>query len=48
MVTVSSQLTTEALLALPDDGIDRWLIAGELRERPKTLSSGFAYSKEGD
>lgn len=29
-------LTAEALMAMPDDGIDRELIRGELRERPMT------------
>jgi Uma2 family endonuclease len=29
-------MTTEELLALPDDGVDRELIRGELRERPTT------------
>jgi Uma2 family endonuclease len=41
MATVSSLLTTEELLALPDDGIDRWLIAGALRERPMTLRNRY-------
>jgi Uma2 family endonuclease len=36
MATVSSLMTTEELLALPEDGTDRWLIAGKLRERPIT------------
>jgi Uma2 family endonuclease len=35
MATAASLMTTEELLALPDDGTDRWLIAGELRERSK-------------
>lgn len=30
-------MTTEELLALPDDGIERWLIRGELREGATTL-----------
>jgi hypothetical protein len=30
MATVASVMTTEELLALPDDGMERWLIAGEL------------------
>jgi Uma2 family endonuclease len=34
MATASSLMTTEELLAIPEDGTDRWLIAGELRERP--------------
>jgi Uma2 family endonuclease len=29
-------VTTEELLALPDDGMERWLIRGELREKPMT------------
>ena len=27
-------MTTEELLALPDDGVERWLIRGQLREKP--------------
>src|SRR5690242_1140644 len=27
-------MTTEEFLALPDDGVERWLIRGELREFP--------------
>jgi Uma2 family endonuclease len=30
-------MTTEELLALPNDGIDRWLIRGQLREKPMTV-----------
>lgn len=29
-------MTTDELLAMPDDGIDRWLVDGELREQPMT------------
>lgn len=29
-------MTTEELLALPDDGMERWLIGGHLREKPVT------------
>ena len=36
MATTSSLMTAEELLALPDDGIDRELIRGELRENPMT------------
>ena len=36
MATTSSLMTAEELLALPDDGIDRELIRGELREYPTT------------
>ncbi len=32
-------LTAEALMALPDDGVERELIRGELRERPMTRRS---------
>ena len=41
MATVASPMTTEELLSLPEDGIDRWLIAGELRERPMTRRNRF-------
>lgn len=44
MATVAAPMTTEELLALPDDGIERWLIAGELREfreRPMTVRNRF-------
>ena len=30
-------MTTEELLALPDDGTERWLIEGRLQERPMTF-----------
>jgi Uma2 family endonuclease len=37
----TSLMTTEELLALPDDGVERWLIRGQLREqggkRPMTV-----------
>jgi Uma2 family endonuclease len=39
MATTSSLMTAEELLALPDDGIDRELIRGELREYPMTMRS---------
>src|SRR5438105_15939710 len=33
MATASAPLmTTEQLLAMPDDGVERWLIRGQLRE----------------
>lgn len=35
MATVATPMTTEELLALPDDGKERWLVAGELREFPR-------------
>ena len=30
-------MTTEQLLALPENGVERWLIRGQLRERPMTV-----------
>lgn len=34
-------MTTDELLALPDDGVERWLINGELREKPMTKRNRF-------
>ena len=34
--TIDRLVTTQDLLALPEDGVDRELIRGELRERPMT------------
>jgi Uma2 family endonuclease len=34
-------MTTEDLLALPKDGVDRWLINGRLREKPMTKRNRF-------
>jgi len=36
MASRAIRMTTEEMLALPDDGTERWLIAGELRERRPT------------
>ncbi len=36
MTVAAPILTTEQLLAMPDDGKDRWLINGELREKEIT------------
>jgi Uma2 family endonuclease len=36
-MTTTTLMTTEELLALPQDGMTRWLINGELRERPMTV-----------
>jgi len=41
MATVTTLMTTEELLALPEEGMERWLIAGELRERPMTVRNRF-------
>lgn len=30
-------MTTEELLTLPEDGVERWLIHGQLREKPMTV-----------
>ena len=35
--TAPPLMTTEELLALPHDGVDRWLIRGRLREKPMTV-----------
>ena len=40
MAVGTNLMTTEELLALPDDGVDRELIRGELREHPTTTRSG--------
>jgi Uma2 family endonuclease len=41
MATVVTPMTTEEMLALPDNGTERWLIDGELRERPMTVRNRF-------
>ena len=41
MATVTTPMTTEELLALPEDGMRRWLIDGELREAPMTVRNRF-------
>jgi Uma2 family endonuclease len=41
MATVATPMTVEEFLALPDDGTERWLINGELRERPMTKRNRF-------
>jgi hypothetical protein len=42
MATTSTLMTAEELLALPDDGIDRELIRGELRGVPTARGSSPA------
>ena len=37
----STLMTTEELLAMPEDGMERWLIGGELREKPMTVRNRF-------
>lgn len=34
-------MTTEELLAMPDDGVERWLIRGQLREGGMTVRNGW-------
>lgn len=41
MATASAPMTTEEMLALPENGTERWLIAGALRERPMTKRKRF-------
>ncbi len=41
MATAAEPMTTETLLALPEDGVESWLVAGELRERPMTIRNRF-------
>jgi len=41
MATVTTPMTTEEMLALPENGMERWLVAGELRERPMTVRNRF-------
>jgi Uma2 family endonuclease len=36
-VEATTLMTTEQLLALPDDGVERWLIRGQLREKPASV-----------
>jgi Uma2 family endonuclease len=33
----TTSMTTEQLLTLPDDGVERWLIRGQIREKPMTV-----------
>ena len=39
--TLTRPMTTAELLALPDNGTERWLLAGELREKPMTVRNRF-------
>jgi ribosomal protein S27E len=36
VVEATTPMTMEQLLALPDDGVERWLIRGQLREKLMT------------
>jgi Uma2 family endonuclease len=35
--TLTPAMTTEEMLALPSNGVERWLIRGQLREKPMTV-----------
>jgi Uma2 family endonuclease len=37
VIATPKLMTTEELLALPDDGVERWLIQGQLREASMTV-----------
>ncbi len=41
ILTTPALLTTDDLLAMPDNGTERWLINGQLRERPMTVRNRF-------
>src|SRR5215510_10917204 len=37
VATAPTTMTTEEMLALPENGTERWLIQGQLREKPMTV-----------
>jgi Uma2 family endonuclease len=37
----SKVMTTEEMLALPENGVERWLVRGQLREKPLTSRNRF-------
>ncbi len=41
VITKRRKITTEELLAMPDDGMERWILRGELWERPMTKRNRF-------
>src|SRR5262249_3814599 len=41
MSAAGTKMTVEELLALPDDGVRRWLVDGEIREFGMTLRNRF-------
>ena len=45
-VPVANMITTEELLAMPEDGVDRDLIRGELREKPMTREKSAAQRRD--
>lgn len=46
MSSVSTLMTTEEMLALPENGMERDLIRGELREKPVTVRNRFHSTAE--
>jgi Uma2 family endonuclease len=40
-VIEQTKMTTAQMLALPENGVERWLIDGELREKPMTVRNRF-------
>ena len=40
-LAAASVMTMEELLALPRNGVERWLIRGQLREKPMTVRHGL-------
>jgi len=45
MATTTTLMTTEQLLAMPDDGIERWLIDGELREGTDVTRRNYKHAR---
>jgi Uma2 family endonuclease len=41
VISKRRKVTTEELLAMPDDGMERWVLRGELWERPMTKRNRF-------
>jgi len=41
MAAGTTPMTAEEFFALPDDGVERWLLQGELREKPMTKRNRF-------
>lgn len=41
VIAPTREMTTEELLALPDNGTERWLIDGQLREKPMTVRNRY-------
>lgn len=40
-VIEQAKMTTADMLALPENGVERWLIDGKLREKPMTVRNRF-------